>query len=947
MQLPSWLEEEPEHLRGLLIELHWVRRRGMRGLATSAPIHELVRLASIWCPRASPLSQRELTTALLDTVLLPRLEPEQDQKAIPIYFGIARETWTSTERKRREKTALIVFHQGFSTFCKPTGGCERPFLVRIATVLDELRKTTPKAGTYRSYSTPYVARPQYHEAFDALVAKGCKLIVLDGDPGNGKTRLADELIAMQMRQHDTRIYLTANNMKVLMAQISGVLEQYAGRKLKGHPLNDDEITRAFAAFLCSQDAPTYLVIDNIKDRELLERLVPPGARSTIVVTSQENILPSGRGEPLSVNSMEAEEALQFAAFLLPNVTRDDLEKLTETLGNKPLAIDHACTGLLSDGYMTVQEFRAAFARNAAIVMKQAKNPVDESLPFIYQQIMSRIRQDDAKNGTNALTLLELVAFVAPEAIPQDLLRRALIAASPPKAISLAPVEFQSAQRELQRLHLIQLTDDGFTVHQFTQALLRDLLHNKAVEWCAVLHRVLADEFANLEPGDALGEGVISLLPHVSKVLLGLSAIDPSRQIDESIERIIGILERGLRQIGNTSDRAKFLQGYFAGRSTMVDQVAPSSGTNEGAVDIFLEDAYHGGIITRSSFVHAVFQILEQEYGTPDAIDIDSYAGVKLIEATMLDYQYEPVDALLEKHLAVPHKKGKKGAAWRADVLRLVGDSQAIQAEWENALAIYRRALQVYKINPEDLNCLRGKQATLLSIANTAIEMCDLPLARDHAISAARLIADNESVFVDYPTYARMLRIVARTMTVESLAAAVLDIQDVSQLRNHCDEAFRQAFNNHKGVALGRHMLGINYDWGCYRLLYKEVMEVQYLFQENAAEARELDDLDTALMYHLGLIKIGVIKGSATLRDIGRCLRIGSQFLDDCKMSNRHADAVGTAYVVAVICNAPVHVVDALRESAHGVYEAIDKTSKFELIDTVGSEVFNPLTLFIP
>jgi hypothetical protein len=119
----------------------------------------------------------------------------------------------------------------------------------------------------------------------------------------------------------------------------------------------------------------------------------------------------------------------------------------------------------------------AFGYRAANVMRHAKSPIEDSLPFIYEQVLDRLRSKDEHDGTKAKPMLDLIAFMAPESIPADVLSDALTVTSPPEDESLASVQFQSAQRELRRLHLIRRQDDGFSIHQFAQAILRDLLRD--------------------------------------------------------------------------------------------------------------------------------------------------------------------------------------------------------------------------------------------------------------------------------------------------------------------------------------------------------------------------------------------------------------------------------------------------------------------------------------
>jgi hypothetical protein len=106
----------------------------------------------------------------------------------------------------------------------------------------------------------YVSRPAYEAEFDAIVSSGAKLIALEGEPGNGKSRLAKAVIARRMRRMragDTWIRLTAD--ASLMSHIAGVLQSRASQKVNKYPTDDDPLVRAFAAFLSSADAPTYVL----------------------------------------------------------------------------------------------------------------------------------------------------------------------------------------------------------------------------------------------------------------------------------------------------------------------------------------------------------------------------------------------------------------------------------------------------------------------------------------------------------------------------------------------------------------------------------------------------------------------------------------------------------------------------------------------------------------
>src|SRR5437773_2220515 len=107
-------------------------------------------------------------------------------------------------------------------------------------------------------------------------------------------------------------------------------------------------------------------------------------------------------------------------------------------------------------------FRRLFAQSSSLQVEKICSQTEggSRLVFTYEEILSRLRQDDAADGTKAAMLLEFVAFMAPDAIPAELLRSAMAGASPSVEASLAPLEFESARKELLRLHLVQVCEGG-------------------------------------------------------------------------------------------------------------------------------------------------------------------------------------------------------------------------------------------------------------------------------------------------------------------------------------------------------------------------------------------------------------------------------------------------------------------------------------------------------
>jgi len=388
----------------------------------------------------------------------------------------------------------------------------------------------------------FIPRQGYRQQFDELLDNGQKFIAFVGEPGNGKTRLADELVATRVRPGERRVNLRAHDPAFLMNGIAGAL---AEAKIDTYDKREGELERAFAAYVCSPEAPAYVVVDDATDAEILDRLFPLGTRSVVVITSRGSPLPEGRGAAIHVKEFESPQATDFAHHLLPDASDSDVELLTGTLGNRPLAIQLVARNLLFGSTMTVLEFQTAFDADAAAVMQRAGNVAKENYTWIYAEVFAELERVDQK----AAWLLRFIAFLAPEEVPLPLLRAALAVASPPERPELEVVEFQAALRRLHARFLIEISYDGvMAIHSFTQSMLRSLLREQAVEICLYLHDVLRDAFRDAKAEElALRTEGTYLLPHILGIVLGLEEASPDQWLETGLGKTVAMLIRSFRQ----------------------------------------------------------------------------------------------------------------------------------------------------------------------------------------------------------------------------------------------------------------------------------------------------------------------------------------------------------------------------------------------------------------
>ncbi|WP_163513556.1 ATP-binding protein [Fodinicola acaciae] len=477
-----------------------------------------------------------------------------------------------------------------------------------------------------AFDTAFVDRPAIEERYNTLLDDGTQLVAFVGEPGNGKSRLAQELTVRRAGRNGSLLFLNGGQ---IMSQMAGLLAQNG--VVSGYDLTAEQITLAFAAYLSSPTAPDFVVLDDIANRGLLEALAPPTVKPTVVVTSRTNVLPPGRGESIVVREMEDDEAVQMVRNLGGPARLSEVRRIVDALGARPLAIEHACTGLLAGGYMTVKQFCEALQHDVGTTLKKAQSAedVDKTLTWIYEQILTRLRSLDA----DAAKLLELAAFVAPTAIPEPLLQAAFSSCRDAENDAEIAVAFQAAQRDLQSYYLINrsIVQDGvdrpdsgrqswfrpvhravFSMHSLTQELLRSILtkEGRSTELCLKLHGSLGAQLASnprkeyFDP-DSISDEDMHWLPHAYMLASGLhgSADDVYQEV--GFGATLAFLIKGALQNGDPEMASQASKLYPGLGDQQTWQRAPYM--YEAYVE-YLKMQYHMSALQSSEFARAIAHV---------------------------------------------------------------------------------------------------------------------------------------------------------------------------------------------------------------------------------------------------------------------------------------------------------------------------------------------------
>jgi hypothetical protein len=553
---------------------------------------------------------------------------------------------------------------------------------------------------------PYERRESYHRRFQQLLNDGYRRIILTGGRGNGKSRLALELVASQEGALHDGIYVKATSAPMAAKELLAIVSARGAAPGVG-------LQEAIAEMLCGPDAPSYVVIDNVEDPALLDTLLPSDTRSVIVVTTSQTV-PGHHDSTLEVVPMERPEAERLAEKLLPNVGATERTAIVVALGYKPLAIVHACGLIIGSGFVTPEEFISSLKQDAASTLNVPAVVGELTLTTIYKQTLSQLARMDADTGTVACRVLELVACVAPDGIPTDLLREALQSSGERPTTS---TQFAEALLALQTRFLVTKVEGRLAVHPLTQELLRSILRAKEQELCLRLHQPVRDKLQKETPGLPLSGEALDLLPHVTKIAAGLAQLDADSAKEIGLDHTLAVVVSGCRQIG--FDRGDFVMGIKPLQKKFVESrnCLNADDTREAFREFTLLQHSTGQISTdlHSREMLGLLGIFTDVWDLSQYKRLSTWDVLDAATTAFACGQCQLALAVLRSQDDRIRNTADSPAQY-GYFKTLLGEILLMQGDWQEAEGALKEALSLYRAEDSSPRTTRGTMRTLKALA---------------------------------------------------------------------------------------------------------------------------------------------------------------------------------------------------------------------------------------
>lgn len=340
----------------------------------------------------------------------------------------------------------------FQSFCDRRM-CSTARYAKLCSVLkpkpskSEARWTIPPRNEYFS------GRDDFLKALHSLTAP---VRAIQGLGGLGKTQTAIEFAYRYHREYTAGFWMTADSRDALISGFAALGDQ-----------KEQDLAKAARGALrwFEENSGWLLILDNVDDWSVVKEWLPKGGRGLVLITTRlqsTGTIATGLALPKMTPDEGAEFLLQRAKVKKPSEADQAVaRKIAEEVGGLPLALDQA-GAFMEEMQASAVEYLKFYG--AKLRARRGEASDHDSVTVTFTPAFEKL-------GERAKDIVRMCAFLAPDAIPEEILPGG-------KEPNL---EFHEAVAEAGRFSLIQrnIADKSIDIHRLVQDVVKDGMDDAA------------------------------------------------------------------------------------------------------------------------------------------------------------------------------------------------------------------------------------------------------------------------------------------------------------------------------------------------------------------------------------------------------------------------------------------------------------------------------------
>lgn len=521
-------------------------------------------------------------------------------------------------------------------------------------------------------------------------------LALAGLGGVGKTQIALEYTYRFMREYHTIAWLRADSAEVLAADFAAIAT------LLNLPIQHEQDQRRIIKVVkdwLTQMSRWLLIFDNADHPERIYDFLPSPCYGHMLLTTRSHATAT-YAQPIEIREMTPDEGTYFLlrrAKVIELVTsateiaKEDshaAQDISQALDGLPLALEQAGayieeTGCTLSRYATLYQTH----RNSLL---QYKGGTSREYPYSVATTWS-LAFESIRSTPLANTLLHFFAFLAPDAIPEEIFTEGTaILGALFEPLALNPLTLDLAIKELLRYSLLRRNAaiGIFSMHRLVQAVLKDRLDEPTQRFWA--------------------EGVIKAVNHIfpdvqattwSTCQRYLAQAQVCTDLIEQWEIRCKEAQRLLYQTGcYLRDRAQYAQAEtllkraVAWQEELLGSKHPDVATT---LDALASTHFEQGNYLQAEALHQQALTLREQALGPEHPDVaKSLNDLAHLRYFLHENTYHEAEQMFRRALAIREKALGKDHPDVALTLQTFGHLYNYQGQYEQALALYQRALEI-------------------------------------------------------------------------------------------------------------------------------------------------------------------------------------------------------------------------------------------------------------